>query len=65
MVDKKAAVLIEEKNLKGDLLVRTIDELLINEEKRNDMKKVLNDIAVNDSATRIYHVLKELSEENE
>lgn len=65
LVDKKAAVLIEEKNLKGDLLVRTIDELLINEEKRNEMKKVLNDIAVKDSATRIYHVLKELSEENE
>lgn len=65
LVEKKAAILIEEKNLKGDLLVRTIDELLNNEYKMQEMKKYLNQMAVKDSATRIYHILKELSDKNE
>lgn len=65
LVNKNAACIIEEKDLKGDILVRKIDELLNDNNKLNQMKQNLNELAVKDSATRIYNELKELSDENE
>jgi len=60
LVNKEAAVLIEEKDLKGDILVRTIDELINNTTKLNKMKSNLVDLQVNDSASIIYDNIKKL-----
>ncbi|MBE6159874.1 MAG: undecaprenyldiphospho-muramoylpentapeptide beta-N-acetylglucosaminyltransferase [Lactobacillales bacterium] len=60
LINKDAALMIEEKDLKGDILVRTIDNLIDNEEKIKSIKNNLEELSVNDSATRIYNELKEL-----
>jgi UDP-N-acetylglucosamine--N-acetylmuramyl-(pentapeptide) pyrophosphoryl-undecaprenol N-acetylglucosamine transferase len=52
--EKDAALLLEEKDLNGDILVRMVDELLGNTEKYNRIKKNLSRLAIRDSATRIY-----------
>ncbi len=62
LVNKKAALLIEEKDLSGKLLVSKIDELLDNQEEYQVMKENLKKMAILDSAERIYRILKELSE---
>lgn len=58
LVEKNAALLIEEKNLSGKLLVDKIDELINNKELYNEMKENLKKLTVTDSADRIYNVLK-------
>ncbi|MDD2203211.1 MAG: undecaprenyldiphospho-muramoylpentapeptide beta-N-acetylglucosaminyltransferase [Bacilli bacterium] len=58
--DKGAALLIEEKDLEGDVLVRTVDKLLNNETKYNKMKKNLSRLVIDDSATRIYNTIRNL-----
>ena len=60
LVSKNAALIIEEKDLNGEVLVNKIDELLNNEEKYQKMKQNLEQMAVLDSADRIYNVLKEM-----
>ncbi len=60
--EKDAAIMIEEKNLKSDLLVNTIDQLLNNEETIKQMKKNLEALEVKDSASRIYEAIKEKCE---
>lgn len=60
MVKKDAAIMIEEKDLKGDILVRQIDLLINNEEKKKKMKSNLKDFAINNSATIIYENLKKI-----
>lgn len=63
LVQKGAAILIEEENLKGDILVRTIDELFRNKIKYNKLKENLKGIGVKGSSEKIYKILKELVEE--
>ena len=60
LINKDAALIIEEKDLKGDILVRTIDNLINDEEKITKMKNNLKEMSINDSATKIYNELKEL-----
>lgn len=60
LIDQKAAVLIEEKNLKGDILVRTIDDILNHPEKIQEMKNHLKKFQIENSATLIYNHIKEL-----
>ena len=60
LVEKNAALLIEEKNLSGSLLVNKVDDLINNKELYNEMKENLKKLAVTDSALRIYKVLKEM-----
>ena len=57
---KKAALLIEEKNLKGDILVRTIDDVINNEDKINEIKNNLKEFKIENSATLIYNNIKEI-----
>ena len=52
--------MIEEKDLKGDILVRKIDEILYDDNKIHDMKKNLKSMMVRDSASLIYSNIKEL-----
>ena len=60
LVDKNAAFMIEEKDLKTDIIVRTID-LIVNDISRLDnMKKNLKNMQVNNSATIIYDNIKNL-----
>jgi len=61
LVDKKAAVLIEEKDLKGDILVRTIDNLLNDSNKLRQMKDNLAKESISNSATIIYDALVKLT----
>lgn len=58
LINNNAALMIEEKDLKGDILVRTIDELINDDKKIKEMKKNLKDMSINDSATKIYNELK-------
>ena len=60
LVKKDAAIMIEEKDLKGDILVRNIDELINDSNKLNKIKKNLLELQVNDSASIIYDNLKHL-----
>jgi UDP-N-acetylglucosamine--N-acetylmuramyl-(pentapeptide) pyrophosphoryl-undecaprenol N-acetylglucosamine transferase len=57
---KGAALLLEEKDLEGDALVRMVDEILKNEKKYNKIKKNLSRLVISDSATRIYNAVSNL-----
>src|SRR5690606_21131186 len=50
LVMKKAAVMIEEKDLVGDVLIRQIQELIENEDKIEEMKAALEELDVPKSA---------------
>lgn len=56
LVNKNAAFIIEEKDLKSEILVNKIEELLNNSE---EIKKNLNQFKTNNSATKIYGIIKE------
>jgi len=60
LVNNKAAVMVEEKDLKGDIIVREIDTLINDKNKLNSMKKNLHKLQVNNSATVIYNNIKKL-----
>ena len=60
LVGNNASVMIEEKDLKGDILVRKIDEVLSSESRIKEMKKNLKSMMVLNSASLIYDNLKEL-----
>lgn len=60
LVQKDAALLIEEKDLKGDIIVRKIDSILNSPVKIKEMKKNLKTLGVKDSAGKIYEILKEM-----
>jgi UDP-N-acetylglucosamine--N-acetylmuramyl-(pentapeptide) pyrophosphoryl-undecaprenol N-acetylglucosamine transferase len=60
LVDKDAAVLIEEKALKGDILVRTIDNIFADKKIYNTMKENAKKLGVSDSASKIYQVLRDM-----
>lgn len=60
LVNKEAAILIEEKNLKGDILVLTIDKLLSDKSALNEMKNNLKDLSIPESATKIYNEINEI-----
>jgi len=59
LTKKDAAILIEEKDLNEEVLVKSIDEILNNEEKVKKMKASLEELSVKDSATKIYKAIKE------
>lgn len=60
LVEKKAALLIEEKDLKGDKLVREIDHLFDDRKLYQTIKTNLKEQMIPDSSTRIYEILKSL-----
>ena len=60
LVNVGASEMIEEKDLKGDILVRKIDEILYDDKKIDSMKKNLKSMMVSNSASLIYNSLKEL-----
>ena len=60
LANVNASVILEEENLKGDILVRTIDELINNPDKLEEMSNNLEGLGPNNSATIIYENIKEL-----
>lgn len=60
LVNVNAAILIEEKNLKGDILVSNIDKLINDENKLSQMKNNLGKLGIDNSATIIYENIKKL-----
>ena len=60
LVDKRAALLIEEADLNKTTFINEIDNILRNESKYNNIKKNVSALGIKDSSTRIYNVLKEM-----
>ncbi len=60
LVNVGAAKIIEEKNLKGDILVRAIDEMLYDSDLIDKMKDNMSDLTIIKSSSKIYEVLKEM-----
>lgn len=63
LVEKGAASMILEKDLKGDILVREIDKIITDEKLINSMKSNLTKFNITGSATKIYEEIKELIDE--
>lgn len=55
-----ATVIIEEEKYNKELLVSTIDSILEDKKLYNNMKNNASNLAVNDSATKIYQILRNL-----
>lgn len=62
LVNAGASVMIEEKNLSGDIIGRNIDLILNDNKKIESMKKSLSGMMVEDSASLIYNQLKKLGD---
>lgn len=60
LVNNKAGIILEEKDLEGDSLINLIDVTINDENKLNDIKKNLKKLGIKDSSTRIYNILKDL-----
>lgn len=60
LVDKKAALIIEENEFTKDKLINSIDKILNNEEKYNEMKNNMISVGIKNSSTLIYDNLKEM-----
>lgn len=60
LVSKDASILIEEKDLKGDILVSTIDRMLQNKDEVKQMKENLQRLSMPESGTLIYNTLNEI-----
>lgn len=55
--EKKAAIMIEEKDLTKDNLYENIDTLMNNEKKLSEMKENLKGLTLENGATNIYNIL--------
>ncbi len=62
LVNEKAALLIEEKDLSPSVLIEKMKEVLSSRQKQEEMKKNLSQMGVKDSATIIYHEIQKLIE---
>ena len=60
LVDKEAALMIEEKDLNKASFIKMIDDTLLNEKKYNKLKENVSNLGIKDSSTRIYNTLKEM-----
>ena len=60
LVNVDAALLIEEKDLKGDIIVRTIDSIITDDKRLKSMKNNLKSLKVDNSADLIYENIKSL-----
>ena len=65
LVNKNAAIMIEEKNLEDGVLSKKIDDVIFDEEKLLSMKNNLSKLMVKDSADVIYNNLKRIINEKD
>ena len=60
LVDKEAALMIEEKDLNKTNFIKMIDDTLLDEKKYKKLKQNVSNLGIKDSSTRIYNTLKEM-----
>lgn len=60
LVNNKAGLILEEKELTKDNLISMIDDILNNENKYNEIKENLKKLGITNSSEKIYEVLKEM-----
>lgn len=60
LIENNAAILLEEKSLVNDSLIKTIDSVIFNENRLMELKENMRPFKVTDSSTRIYKLLREL-----
>ena len=60
LVSKDAAMILEEKDLKGDILLRMVEKVLYDKLFTNNMKKNLKSFEVRNSASKIYDEIVKL-----
>ncbi|MDD4027639.1 MAG: undecaprenyldiphospho-muramoylpentapeptide beta-N-acetylglucosaminyltransferase [Bacilli bacterium] len=60
LVNKGAAIILEEEKLNKSNLINKIDEILNNKNKYDEIKDNLSKIAIKDSATKIYNEIKKI-----
>ena len=60
LTSKNAAIMLEEKNLEGDILIQKIDAIINDDKKLKDMKNNLKQFKVADSAEIIYNKIRDL-----
>ena len=58
LVNKDAALILEEKDLEGEKLIKLIDDTLNDKEKYDSIKNNLKKLGITNSAEKIYEVLK-------
>ena len=61
LVNKKAAVILPEKELTSDTLVSNINSIINDDQKINEMKNNLKALDISNSATKIYEEIKKIS----
>ena len=60
LVDKDAAILIEEEDLNKEELLKNVEELLFNIDKSNSIRSVLSTMYIPNSTTKIYNLIVEI-----
>ena len=60
LVDKEAALLIEEKDLNSNTLIDNIESLINDKLKINQIKNNLSMMNINNSASKIYKLIEEI-----
>ena len=60
LVNKNAALILEEKDLTRNNLITMIDKILKNDKEYKQIKDNLKELGITDSSSRIYEILKEL-----
>ena len=60
LVNKEAALMIEEKNLNKVNFIKTIDDILDDEEKYKTIKNNVSKLGIKNSSSQIYDILKEM-----
>ncbi|MBD8068389.1 undecaprenyldiphospho-muramoylpentapeptide beta-N-acetylglucosaminyltransferase [Bacillus sp. PS06] len=58
--DHNAAILRLERHFSGELLLKDIDSILLNENTLTEMKKASESIGIKDAADRLYKLIKEI-----
>lgn len=60
LIESNACILLEEKNLDGNILTETIDQIIHDDQKLNEMKSNLKQMDIPNSATKIVTSIREL-----
>ncbi|MBQ9679554.1 MAG: undecaprenyldiphospho-muramoylpentapeptide beta-N-acetylglucosaminyltransferase [Ruminococcus sp.] len=64
MVNKKAAMLIEQKDLTGEKLIETVDSMLLDKSVLEEYRRNAQKMAITDANERIYRTVKEVLSES-
>ncbi|MGX4686733.1 undecaprenyldiphospho-muramoylpentapeptide beta-N-acetylglucosaminyltransferase [Vagococcus sp. JNUCC 83] len=61
LVNKQAALMIKDSDLTGELLVETVDQLMLNDDYRHNMAKASKQEGIPDAMDRLYELIQELT----